>query len=200
MTIEAQHITTGNRRLLSSRSVFTVTLIVMVLTILSVWLFGLRQHRTIFVNSLLSTGILSIAFFLFLAIGLYRGLKLRDNIGRLTDKIKTSKIPADVSGTAEIPVVGEGPEGIIISIGLWLMLTFLGPFIIWLFGSILWAGILVFIAMLYWIFFRALRLVLKNSGHCKGNLTRSMAYGLGYTIFYIGWIYGIILITHYIIP
>lgn len=172
----------------------------MALTILSVWLFGLREHRTIFVNSLLSTGILSVTFFLFLTIGLYRGIKLRDNIGRLTDKIKAGKIPSGVGGTAEFPVVGDGPEGILISIGLWLLLSFLGPLIIWLFGSILWAGILVFIAMLYWIFFRALRLVLKNGSRCKGNLTQSMTYGLGYTILYIGWIYAVILITHYLIP
>jgi hypothetical protein len=76
--------------------------------------------------------------------------------------------------------------------------TILIAVFLWLFGAVLWTGIIVFMAMLYWIFFRALRLVFKNSNKCKDNLTTSVAYGLGYTTLYNFWIYGIILSTHYL--
>jgi hypothetical protein len=170
------------------------------LTILSIWLFGLGQHRTIFENSILSTSILSVAFFLFLTIGLYKGIKLKDDIGKLTDKLEPSKIPnlAEASSGGDFIMVGDGIEGVILSIFVWLFVTILIAVFLWLFGAVLWTGIIVFMAMLYWIFFRALRLVFKNSNKCKDNLTTSVAYGLGYTTLYNFWIYGIILSTHYL--
>jgi hypothetical protein len=177
-----------------------VTIVVIVLTILSIWRFGLGQHRTIFENSILSTSILSVAFFLFLTVGLYKGIKLKDDIGKLTDKLKASNIP-DLGNAAtggEFLDFGDGIEGIILSIINWVVVTILITLFFWLFGAIVWTGIIVFIAMLYWIFFRALRLVFKNSNKCKGDLKTSIAYGLGYTTLYNFWIYGIILATHYL--
>jgi len=194
-------IKTTSKKLVTTTSVVTVTIIVTVLTVLSIWLFGLGQHRTLFENSILSTSILSIAFLLFLTIGLYNGIKLKDDIGRLTDNLKPSKIPnlSEMATGADFIDVGDGIGGILISILLWFLLTILIGIFLWLFGAILWSGIIVFIAMLYWIFFRALRLIFKNSNKCKGDLMISMAYGLGYTILYNFWIYGIILVAHYLI-
>lgn len=185
-------------KLVTSKTVFIVTIVVIVL---SIWLFGLGQHRTIFENSILSKSILCVAFFLFLTIGLYKGIKLKDDTGKLTDKIKPSKIPnlADAETGADFIHVGEGIEGIILSIILWVIVTILIAVFFWLFGVVIWTVIIVFIAMLYWIFFRALRLVFKNSNKCKGDLKTSIAYGLGYTTLYNFWIYGIILATHYLI-
>jgi len=199
--VQENNITTTDRKLVTTKTVFTVTIIVIALTILSIWLFGLGQHRTIFENSIISTSILSLAFFLFLTIGLYKGIKLKDNIGKLTDKLKPSKIPDFSQATygADFISVGEGIGGIILSIVLWVVITILIGLFLWLFGAVLWTGIIVFIAMLYWIFFRALRLVFKNSNKCQGNLTISTLYGLGYTLLYNFWIYGIILATHYLI-
>jgi hypothetical protein len=190
-----------DKKLVTSKTVFTVTIVVSILTILSIWLFGLGQHRTIFENSILSTSILSVAFFLFLTIGLYKGIKLKDDIGKLTDKLEPSKIPnlADAATGGDLILVGDGIEGMILSIVLWVVVTILIAFFFWIFGAVVWTSIIVFIAMLYWIFFRALRLVFKNSNKCKGNLTTSVAYGLGYTTLYNFWIYGIILVTHYLI-
>lgn len=200
MEKQTQFTKTGNK-ILTSKTVFTVTIIVAVLTVLSIWLFGLGQHRTIFENSILSTTVLSIAFYLFLTIGLYNGIKLKDDIGKLTDKINLSNLP-DFSHTgegADFLDVGDGIGGIIISTVLWILMTFLIGLFVWLFGAVLWSGIIVFIAMLYWIFFRALRLVFKNSNKCKGNLTISLVYGFFYTILYNFWIYGVIFGTQYLI-
>jgi hypothetical protein len=195
-------IKTTTKRLVTTKTVFTVTIVVAVLTVLSIWLFGLGQHRTLFENSILSTSILSVAFFLFLAVGLYKGIKLKDDLGKITDKINMEKIP-NLSGGLEFPFdIADAVEGIgaiLLGILTWLLFTLLIVFFIWLFGALLWPMILVFVAMLYWIFFRALRLVFKNSHKCKGDLITSITCGLGYTILYNFWIYGILLVTHYLI-
>jgi hypothetical protein len=198
---EQNDIASTYKKLVTTTTVFKVTIIVSALTILSIWLFGLGQHRTIFENSILSTSILSVAFFLFLTIGLFKGIKLKDDIGKLTDKLKPSKIPnfAEAGQEADFIHVGDGIEGIVLSIVLWIVVTILIGLFFWLFGAVLWTGIIVFIAMLYWVFFRALRLVFKNSNKCKDNLTTSILYGLGYTLLYNFWIYGIIVATHYLI-
>ena len=188
-------------RLVTTKTVFTISVVVIFLTILCIWLFGLGNHRTIFENSLLSTTVLAVAFFLFLTIGLYKGIKLKDDLGKITDKIRFDKGP-DIKGKLDlpddIPDAGEGIAGVILGILAWLVFSILLILFIWLFGALLWTMILVFAAMLYWIFFRALRLVFKNSNKCKGNLTTSMAFGIGYTTLYSFWIYALILIAHYL--
>lgn len=195
-------IKTTGRKLITTKTVFTITLLVAVLTILSIWLFGLRQHRTIFQNSMLSTTTLSLAFFLFLTIGLYNGIKLKDNLGKLTDRIKIEKIP-DLSGGFEFPSwfpdIGEGFGEIILGILAWILFSIVLLILIWFFSAILWAMVLVFAAMLYWIFFRAMRLVFINSNKCNGKLVTSMGYAIIYTVLYNFWIYGIILATHFLV-
>lgn len=192
---------TTKRTLVTSRSILLLAIPVSLLTIFSIWLWGLGEHRTLFENSILSTSILSIAFFLFLTIGLYNGIKLKDDLGKITDKINIDSMP-DVSGlemSGDMLDVDEGIAGIIIGIIAWLLFSVILILFIWFFSAIVWAMVLAFAAMLYWIFFRALRLVFKNSNKCKGKIMSSMLYGLGYTILYNFWIYGIILATHYLI-
>ena len=113
-----------------------MTIIVSVLTVTGIWLFGLGQHRTIYENSILSTSILSVAFFLFLAIGLYNGIKLKDDLGKITDKIKIDKMP-DLSGGLELPSdfpdIGEGIAGVILGILTWILFSVLLLLFIWLF-------------------------------------------------------------------
>lgn len=207
MPAQEQHniIKPKGRKLITSKSVFTITLIVIPLTFLSVWLFGLGQHRTIFENSLLSTTILSSAFMLFLTIGLYNGIKLKDDLGKIVDKKSDNNLPNKLDALSqfefpnELPSDGDGIEGIILGIIVWLIFTIFVLIFIWFLGILFWPIILVFAAMLYWIFFRALRLVFKNANRCKGNLVMSLTYAIAYTTLYNFWIYGIILATHYLI-
>ena len=191
------------RKYLTTKKVFVITIIVIVLTILAIWLFGLGRHSTLFENSMLSTTILSIAFFLFLTISLYNGVKLKDDLGKITDKIKKSSMPdmswVDFSGADVLDIADDGIGGIIIGILSWLFVAILVVFFIWFFGAILWGLVLVFSAMLYWIFFRAIRLVFKNANKCKNDLIKSIYYGVIYTVLYNFWIYGIILVSHYFI-
>lgn len=190
-------------RLVDSRIVFIITLLVATLTIVGIYLWGLGSHHTFFENSFLSTTILSVAFCSFITVGLFHGIKLKDNVGRITDKIKSTEFPKmpDLSPAGEIADLGDGFGGIIVgaivSILLWITTAIILAVVLWMFGQLIGIALLVFAAMLYWIFFRALRLVFKNSKRTKGDLPMSVIYGVFYTFLYNFWIYGILFLVAY---
>lgn len=193
-------------RLVDSRIVFVITLLVIALTIVGVYLWGLGSHHTFFENSFLSTTILSAAFCSFITVGLFHGIKLKDNVGGMTDKIKSDALPKmpDVSPTEPIvDMVDIGDDfggmilGAVISILLWIVTAVVLAVVLWMFGQLLVISLVVFAAMLYWIFFRALRLVFKNSKRTKGDLPMSVIYGVFYTFLYNFWIYGILFLVAY---
>jgi hypothetical protein len=189
------------RILIDSKKIFTISLISIIITILSVWFYGIGKHKTVIENSLISTSILSIAFFLFITISLNNGTKLKDILGKLTDNFDSKKLNflkefnVDGGFGHSMPEIGEGIGGIIMSIVLWILATIIISYLFFALGTIIWLSILVFLGMLYWIFFRALRLIFKKSSECSGNIKRSIFYGFTYTILYNFWIYGIILLT-----
>lgn len=191
------------KKLVTAKTIFIVTIFVIALTVVGIWLLGLGEHRTLFKNSILSTSILSGAFFLFLTVGLYRGVKLKNDFGNVNDHIHAVPMPNisfdSVELPSDLPDAGEGVAGVILGVIAWILVSVVLLLLIWVFGAVLWMMILLFAAMLYWIFFRALRLVFKKSRRCKGNPAASLAYGIGYTILYSFWIYGIILAAHYLI-
>jgi hypothetical protein len=188
-------------RLLSAGNVALVSAAVVVTTTLAVWLLGLGQHRTLFANSLISTSILFAAFFLFTTVGLYHGVKLRDDVGRLTDRISRKHFPS-TGGLDTLPDFdfseGHGIVGILAATVMAVVVAIVAVFVIWLVGALLWTGVLIFAAMLYWVFFRALRLVFKNSNRCRGRLGASLWEGFWYASLYTCWIYGIIMAAHYL--
>ncbi|WP_299436256.1 hypothetical protein [uncultured Aquimarina sp.] len=185
---------------ITTKGIFYITLLVIAITILCIWQFGLGKERTIIENSILSTTILSVVFFLFITIGLYKGVKLKDNLGNMTDRLKLDKddIPDVFDIEIELPDIADGFEEIVLSILLWILITIVIGLLLWLFGGVLWTMVIVFLAMLYWIFFRALRLVFKKSPICKSNLMKSIGYGFSYTLLYNFWIYIIILIAEFL--
>jgi hypothetical protein len=183
---------------ISSKTAFTISFIVALVTILSFWIFGLRSHRSVVENALLATLTLSAAFFLFLFVNLYRGTRLQENLGKITDRFDTKKLEflKDLS-----PISGDGLNvgdemgGIFIGVLLWILVSIFFGFMLWFFGAFLWFTLLLFVGMLYWIFYRATKLVLKNANQCKGQLDFSLLYAFGYTAFYVCWIFGIIYIS-----
>lgn len=182
---------TIKNRLINSRTVFVVSILVITLTVIGVWWWGVGQHRSIYENSFISLSILSVFFFTFISVGLYRGIKMKDNIGDLSEQLKLSKIP-DLSSHMWVEFFHfDGIIGILISIVVWLAVSIALVFFFWALGAVLWVGGVLFVAMLYWIFFRALRLVFKNSYHCKGNVFKSIAYALFYTFLYNSWMYAV---------
>ena len=190
-------------RLVDSRIVFVITLLVIALTIVGVYLWGLGSHHTFFENSFLSTTILSTAFCSFITVGLFHGRKLKDNVGRMTDKVKSEELPKMPDVSLAEPIVDMGDDfggmifGILISILLWIVTAVILAVLLWMFGQLLVISLVAFAAMLYWIFFRALRLVFKNSKRTKGDLPMSVIYGVFYTFLYNFWIYGILFLVAY---
>jgi hypothetical protein len=144
--------------------------------------------------------VLSTAFLVFIVYGLYQGIKLKDNIGKITDKFRFKglrdfwKINSGFKDSSAAGCTGDLGELV-----LWLLAAVVAIILIWLLGNVLWFLILVFIAMLYWIFFRALRFIFKKSHRCKGNFRKSFLYGLYHTILYNFWIYGIVMGAHYFV-
>jgi hypothetical protein len=185
-----------------SKDIFKISLIVIVLTILAVYFWGLGAHHTFYQNSIISTTVLSCAFFTFVTIGLYNGIKLKDNLGNVVDQYK----PVGISDTFELGRVdaidgidgGEGCLGVIISIILWIVAAILLAIALWIFSNVVLIMVLGFIGMLYWIFLRALRLVFKNSNRSKGDLFESFKWGFTYTVLYNFWIYGIFILINYL--
>ncbi|KQT23341.1 hypothetical protein ASG22_13285 [Chryseobacterium sp. Leaf405] len=127
---------------------------------------------------------------------------MKENIGNILTKERIKKMsdktPEMGSFDFDGPAVGDGIGGIILSIILWILISVVFIFLLYCLGVFFWVVILLFTALLYWIFFRALRLVFKNSKHCKGNLLKSFAFGFFYSFLYISWIYGIIFLVNYL--
>lgn len=194
----------GKTNLVNSKTVFISSIIIVPLLTLIVYLGGLHDHRTLYLNSLLSTSIISFVFLIFITTGLYQGWKLKDGLGNILDKFnlwrKPSDTTLDVSGVpADLNVMDDGNfAGCIISIIVWIVLALFGSILFWLIGAVLWAGILVAGAILYWIIFRAFRLIFRNSSRFRGDLMKSLGYGLIYTVLYNCWIYAIIFGTHFL--
>ena len=193
-----------SRFLVETKMLSFLTLGIITLVILCVWISGIHSHRTLFQNSIISTSILATAFFLFVSTGLFFGLKLKENVGAIVSREKlkniTDKRPKFDNIDVGIPDVGDGDgcAGVIISIALWFFLGLLAVFLLYFLGIFIWATILILIAMLYWIFFRALRLVFKNSKNCRDDLVKSLGIGIFYSFLYISWIYGIIFLLHFL--
>jgi ABC-type multidrug transport system fused ATPase/permease subunit len=185
-------------KLIGTKDVFTISLIVATLTVLGVYFGGLGRHATFFENSIISTTVLSIAFFSFITIGLFNGIKLKDNLGQIVDRFKSVDTSNVSSALSSGPLdVGDGIAGIILSVLLWIVMAVVFSIALWIFSNVVVVAVLTFISMLYWVFFRALRLVFKNSNRSKGDLLESMKWGLTYTLIYNFWIYGICFLTSY---
>jgi hypothetical protein len=193
----------SERVFLTTKNTFIISLIVMALTILGIWFFGIGKNRSLFENSILSTSILSLAFFLFLMINLYRGVKLKDNLGKISDKIDKKYMKdfagMDISGDSIPDVGGDSVGGVILGIIAWILFSIILVFLLWLLGTLLWVVILLFASMLYWVFYRALRFAFKHSKECKDNLALSAGYAIVYTILYSSWIYGILFLSNYLL-
>ncbi len=188
------------RKILNTKNIFVISIIVIISTVLCVWIYGLGEHQTVIENSFISTSILSIAFFLFITIGLYKGVKLKDNLGKITDQFDLKRIEHLKEFTFSEGIdsldSGEGIIEVLFSIILWLIASIVLGYLFFIFGAIIWISILTFMAMLYWLFFRALRLIFKKGNLCKGDLQKSIFYGICYTILYNFWIYVIIMIAN----
>ncbi|MDC8004164.1 hypothetical protein POV27_08890 [Aureisphaera galaxeae] len=178
---------------LRGKSVFIVSLIVVGVTILTVYLTGIHYHRSVTTNFYWSLGIIAFSLFSFLTYGLFKGVGIKDNFPSLQEaKDSVDFIPSvgDNSWVTEIPV--PEVENPILSVLVWIGMTILIIILLVFMEFIFWVSIFLLLAMLYWLYFRALRLVFSISRKTIGDFGNSVIYALGYTLLYTGWIFGIV--------
>lgn len=120
-------------------------------------------------------------------VGLYRGYKLKDDLGDIVNdfKLDTHSNPLDWLPTdIDHLELADGCENII----AWTFVTIVIGLLLFFFGSIIWFSIVSLLAILYWIFFRGLRLVFKKSKICRGDLVQSLKFAIIYTLLSTSWL------------
>jgi len=189
------------RQYVFSKTVIVLILFVILLAFGFEYFFNLKTAHSLYENALFITSFLAIMLFVLMGCGLYFGLKLKDNIGKLTDQIDLKKLSDFGGGIPDVSTAMEGLGGFAEGIGGFLF-AILAAFVLimigWALVLVSWFLIIFLAAMLYWIFFRATRLVLKYSMRCKGNVMLSLQYSTLYTFLYTIWIYGVIAGVHYL--
>lgn len=181
---------------LKGKSVFIVSLIVIGVTIATVYFTGINYHRTVTANLYISLSIIGAALFAFMTYGLYTGIGLKDNFPKLKgfkigDLISNSSLTTDIPNTPSLDI-GEGIGGVIMSIVLWIIMSIVLVFLMIILEAIFWISLFIILTILYWIFFRALKFVFSKSSQTKGDISISIVYALGYTFLYLGWIFIIV--------
>ncbi len=184
---------------INGKSFFIVSLIVIGVTVLVVYLTGIKSDRALYSNWYISLGIIAFALFSFMNYILYKGLDVKDNFKQL----ESSNILGEFAPEIESPEIsgvpdidgGDGLGGIIVSIFLWLFISVVAVYLLVFFGTLLWFLIMIIIGILYWLFFRALKLVAVKSILTKGNMNLSLIYSSGYTLLFVGWIFGLVYLS-----
>jgi hypothetical protein len=186
----------NKKEYLKGKSVFIVSLFVIGITILTVYLTGENYSRNITSNLYLSLSIIGTALFVFMTFGLYKGIRLIDNFPKFKE-FKTGDFIEQSVTVPDLPSieVEDGIGGLILSIVLWIGMTILVFLLLILLEAFFWISIFIILAMLYWVFFRALKFVFSKSTETKGDIGISAFYSLIYTVLYLGWIFGIVYLT-----
>lgn len=103
----------------------------------------------------------------------------------------------DLGGGSDL---GSGDDllGCLGGLVLWIVVMILIVAAVWLLAQAI-AVLPVIVVMLYWVFYRALRVVFARSKTCRGRLLRSTGYGLLYTILYTGWVFVLLWIGRFVL-
>lgn len=191
----------SNKKLLFGKTLLLAFCATTGLTILLVYLTGLPSHRSIIENTVISLSTLSIFLFLFLSTCLYLGLDVLDNYSHKLklvwqrSKKKDSGNWIDITPSFDAPDLDEGFLGIVLGIVIWFLFTLALTLLLFLLSAFLWAGFILLVIAIYWVFIRALKVIFSKSPTCENNLIKSMGFALTYTFLYVGWIYGMVYIA-----
>ncbi|RDC62170.1 hypothetical protein [Adhaeribacter pallidiroseus] len=181
---------------LKGKSVFIVSLLVIGVTTSSVYLSGTSDNRSLTANLYWSLGIVATALFLFITTGLYLGVGVINDFPAFRS-FKTGEFLANSGTIPELPDVeaGDGLAGVVLAILWWLGMTILCIILLLVVEAVFWFALFVLVAMLYWVFFRALKFVFSKSPRTKNKFAVSLLYALAYTILYTGWIFGVVYVS-----
>lgn len=182
--------------LLSARTLTLLSAITILVVSILIFIFG---HKSFLVELERSVGIISLCLILFLSIGLYKGVRIKNEpiVKGKWSPLKGSDAFDLLSYAPDSPlpweIAAEGLGGIIFAIIAWIVFTIVSLILLYLLANVLWGLVFVLAVVIYWIFYRALRQVFIKSRICKGKVGLSIGYGLLFTTLYTGWIYGALL-------
>jgi hypothetical protein len=185
-------------------SVKTITLLAILvigLTATSVFVIG---KKPLFYETELTLAIVAGVLFLFLAVGLYRGVRVKrwDLPGVDAKGVSMGDLMEHVPDPATFPDhidAGDFGEGCLVSLVGLLLAILVGVLLLLLLWVLLNLGILLWvflIAALSYVFYLALRQIFAKSRACKGNLPTSLGYALLYTVLYTGWLFAVVWAAH----
>ena len=185
----------------SVKTITVTALFVVTVTALSVFLLG---KRSIFVETELTLGIVAAALFVFLAVGLYHGVRVRRRDVPTFDAPGVdfadlgNNLPGNLGDGVGIPDGLDGDEGCLVAV-VGLLLAALAAVVLlvvlWVvlnLGIVLWVFLLTALA---YVFYLALRQVFARSRTTRGNLGASLGYALFYTLLYTGWLFAVVFIA-----
>lgn len=160
------------------------------------------SDRPLLVELEWSAAILSACLFLFLTVGLYRGVRLRKERFAWPTLPKTEDWGGQWSGDApDLTSLADGDEffglgvvvGLILSLLLMLLIVLLLPFLVPIvYGAVALVGLCA-----WWLCYLALRRVFVLSKRTRGDLPASLGYALLYTALYTGWLLVVLGVWHY---
>lgn len=181
---------------LKGKSIFIVSLFVIGITMITVYWSGINYNRSVSFNLYLSLGIIGTFLFLFMTYGLYQGVGLVDNFPKYKDFKSGDMIP-NAGEFPDLPDLdaGDGIAGIIMSLIFWILMSIVVFALLIFLEAFFWFSVFVILTMLYWVFFRALRLVFNKSNTTKGKFGLSIINAFAYTLLYTGWIFGIVYLS-----
>ena len=187
----------NNRPYFKGKTVFIVSLLVIGVTVMTVWLTGIQYHRAITTNFYLALGIIGSILFVFMSYGLYKGVGLKDDFPKYQSYKTGTFMEYDAAGRFKMPDtdMGEGLAGVLLSILLWVVMGIVFLLLLLFLEVLFWFSLFILIMMLYWVFFSALKQVFNKAAQTRRNLFLALAYALGYTLLYTGWLFGIVFLS-----
>jgi hypothetical protein len=188
---------------------FQIMITIFLIIIISTLFWGLGKEKTLIQISLYSVTFIDLCMLIYLFIGLYSGEDFDESDEHSPDNMNTVpwKIPNKWKGNnSSIPIdtffgsadFSDGIEGCLVQILLWIVISIVIFVAIYFLGDILIAAYIIFSNALYWIFWRASRIVFAYGSITRGSILKSLGIATACTALYSSWIFGIIGLIYYI--
>jgi hypothetical protein len=167
-------------------------------------LYGLGD-KSLFLETELTLAVIAGSLFLFLTVGLFRGVRIRRE--QLTTGGKGWSLDGDfvdLSGL-DLPDIGldldfdEGILGVIVAMLVSIVAVIFLAGLAWVLINVVWGLAIVLAVAVFWVFNRALRQVFAHSRRCRGNLAASLTFAALYTTLYTGWLFVLVWAIHHFV-
>lgn len=190
---------------------FQIMITIFLIIIISTLFWGLGKEKTLIQISLYSVTFIDLCMLIYLFIGLYSGEDFDEsdehspgNTNMVPWKISNvlkkynSSTPIPLDGFFNSANFSDGIEGCLVQILLWIVISIVIFVAIYFLGDILIAAYIIFSNALYWIFWRASRIVFAYGSITRGSILKSLGIATACTALYSSWIFGIIGLIYYI--